>query len=95
MSSTKQTTASHSKNPYAGVLEKLDKASEALEGATSSHALWFNYTLWKEELDLQKKELKAKWMNAEAEFQHRHELKSLDLKLKETEECSIAHPLSC
>ena len=73
-------------------LDELDTASDALSStpSTSSHnALKYNYSLCKKELDLQKDELNAKWANAEAQFQHEHELKLLDIKLSEFEECSL------
>ena len=75
-------------------VEELDRASDALESnpvASSRTTLKFNYSLWKKELELQKDELSAKWANVEAQFQHEHELKMLDLRLSESEEHSISH----
>ena len=74
-------------------VEELDRASDALElnpVVSSRTALKFNYSLWKKELELQKDDLNTKWANAEAQFQHKHELKMLDLRLSESEEHSIS-----
>ena len=74
-------------------VKELDRASDALESnpvASSHTALKFNYSLQKKELELQKDELSTKWANTEAQFQHEHELKMLDLRLLESEERSIS-----
>ena len=71
----------------------LDRASDALESnpvASSHTALKFNYLLQKKELELQKDELRTKWTNAEAQFQLKHKLKMLDLRLLESKEHSIS-----
>ena len=71
----------------------LDRASDALESnpvASSCTTLKFNYLLQKKELELQKDELSTKWTNAEAQFQLKHKLKMLDLRLLESEERSIS-----
>jgi hypothetical protein len=87
-------SAGGSRNQLASRLEELDRVSEALESppaaGSSCTALRLNYALRKQELEIPKEELSTKWANAKAEFQHEHNLKMLNIRLKESEECSIS-----
>ena len=91
----KISSASSPMNQISSRLKDLDRASEAMEATlaiagsqTTSH---MNYSIWKQEVDIQRDELNARLVNAEVEFQCECQLKVLELQLKESEECSLTH----
>ncbi|KAI6022825.1 hypothetical protein PISMIDRAFT_11118 [Pisolithus microcarpus 441] len=74
-------------------VEDLDKESdvfeEELDACTCCAAMWYNYLICKEELELQQDENSSQMANAEAVFCCEQELKKLDVKLKKAEETSF------
>ncbi|KIJ61942.1 hypothetical protein HYDPIDRAFT_169341 [Hydnomerulius pinastri MD-312] len=90
-------TSSGARDAISRKIEELDKESdrheEDADSRTRRAAMKYNYSIRKKELELQHDEHSAQMANAETAYRREHNLKMLDLQLKQAEETAFSRQI--